>query len=227
MAETIVDSLLSWLSPRSAEAKVTPTDAQAAEYLRNIETQNAPDLDAYRKLVYQTVLQKAQAEPAETRVGMTPQPESQYGQYNRKTGEIGLSTRLPQWQAEGRVDPKTIATHELLHFLSQQYGYAPWDDARQHQMIDYVLGPRRMTMTMGENDWRTTMGEPMSQGSPETASRQGQQFLRRLWAGTPLESGSLGRPRDASPGGGPDLEMSEPPGWSPYQADWLGAQGGR
>lgn len=232
-ADTFLDRLLSFVSPREAEAKVRTLDPQSEEYRRNIATQNAPDMDAFRRVLYQTILQKAEAEPREAQVGMAPLRGGRYGEFTSgaanqgrydRAGEfiappdaIRLSAELPWYQRVARFDPKTTLVHELLHFLSQEYGYSG-TDTREHQLIDYLLGKRDMVARPGGGA-KATIGEPMGQLPKELATPETYEFLKRLFAGTPLESGVLDRPRDAPKL--PEAGLQAPSTWEPYLAQWL------
>lgn len=208
MAESIVGSLMNWLSPRSAEAKVTPTDAQAREYVEAMRAGAVSEPDPYRAALYQAILQKAEAERRNVNVGMGALPPAVEGQYAPQfwNRHITLSERAPAHERDIGMDPKYTLGHELLHFLADRQGFSMWPQT-QHRMIDYVLGPQEVH-SVPEGGQRAGMGPPMAGAVPNAGTRA---FTDELLRGTPLQHEAIRSLLQAR--------------LDPYGADWLRGSG--
>jgi hypothetical protein len=101
---------MSTLTPASAEAAITPRDAQSADTLARMEAQPQPTQDAQ---IQSNIVSAARNTPENVNVRMAPAGFKTFGRTDYPEGADPEITVDPN----GPHVPKTVA-HELLHFLN-------------------------------------------------------------------------------------------------------------
>jgi hypothetical protein len=141
VADSILDSLWSLITPKEAEAKIVGGDAEMT-MLGEVMRSNAAGKGQYLPDQYRRVIAAAQAHPAT--VTLEAAPGMMAGQSPR-TGGVPITAgylqdkRILYDPGLPKADlPNTIA-HELTHFLNYN-SPRPQGPAAQHALIKQMLG---------------------------------------------------------------------------------------
>ena len=126
----VVDTLLSLLSPRNAEAKIVG-DKESMQLIRDMYQKHQ---DNYLMSMYDKIVQAANNRPEEVAISQAPGLANIYGaagDYANKQIHVD-----PSYQSEDKYG--TIA-HELVHFLNS-VSDKPLSTDEQHSFIKTLLG---------------------------------------------------------------------------------------
>lgn len=131
------DSVLSWFSPKSAEAKIVG-DPEAMQLIRDIygQAQQGEAGGEYLSKVYRQIIDAAEKHAQTVTVRPTPGLDRVYeraAEYDTGTKEIRYDPSL------GTDNLRNVLPHELMHFLFPAQGFNQPVDA-QHELIRSVLG---------------------------------------------------------------------------------------
>lgn len=148
----LIMHLSSFLSPKEAEAKVTPTDERSSYWLQNIQRDQGTDIDTQMR---RDILSYSQSLPRNVDLSIAKHlNQQQTGEYFDRPFDRNNSPSIEYKDSpENQFVPRTIS-HELLHFildtirrqpevynkdqLGQTMSTPPL--AEDHPLINFLLG---------------------------------------------------------------------------------------
>ncbi len=133
MANSIIQALLSLISPAEAEAKIVGSP-QAMKLLREIiaDTEGSEE---YLPQIYNKIIKEAEKRPEEVEVLHLPGLNKIYG----NAADFWPNNRIEYDPAFSKEDSANILSHELIHFLNN-ISKQKLDTQQQHSIIEKLLG---------------------------------------------------------------------------------------